>query len=169
MKRKELTNAEERAVKGLHMLAIDAYEEDPALAHKLAATGRSISEALCTSDTIASYTAGYWQGRKEIAAGRERIHGQLCDDKQGGKRGKSLGYSHLSWACPYFSYDAKRVIKCEAGRITFPDRQAEREHTHNFCADIDGWKRCTLAALMSDYYERINDAEFERRKKELGL
>lgn len=99
-------------------------------------------------------------GRKSVGRSSERI--------QKGKK-VPMGYSHITWACPYFSYDAKRIVKCEAGRITFPDREAEREHTHAFCADVDGWKRCTLAALMSDYYERINDAELERRKKELGL
>ncbi len=36
------------------------------------------------------------------------------------------GYNHIGWACPYFKWDAKGLVKCEAGRIVFPDREAEK-------------------------------------------
>ena len=39
------------------------------------------------------------------------------------------GYNHIGWACPYFKWDAKGLVKCEAGRIVFPDREAEKAHT----------------------------------------
>lgn len=169
MAHENLSHAEERVKRGIYKLAIEVIREDLELARWLAAMGRKIGMER-ESASSAPYVAKLQKEWQKKAAGTRQRHGQLCDDKQGGKRGAPMGYSHLGWACPYFSYDAKRVVKCEAGRITFPDRQAEREHTHNFCAgENNEWKRCTLAAIMSDYYERANEAELEQRKKELGL
>lgn len=63
------------------------------------------------------------------------------------------GYSHLSWACPYFAWDAKRVIKCEAGRLIFPTYAAEKDFADRYCANVDGWPRCPHAHGWTQYYE----------------
>lgn len=65
------------------------------------------------------------------------------------------GYSHLSWACPYFAWDAKCVIKCERARLVFPTYEAEKNYANRYCANVDGWSRCTLAADLNNYYEQI--------------
>ena len=64
------------------------------------------------------------------------------------------GYSHLTWSYPYFAWDAKRVIKCEAGRITFPDYAAEKDYAMRFCASVEGWPSCSLAESMNRFYDR---------------
>ena len=74
------------------------------------------------------------------------------------------GYNHIGWACPYFKWDAKGLVKCEAGRIVFPDREAERAHTRAHCASVEGWNRCSLAAYMTGYYER-QEEECSREKR----
>ena len=77
-----------------------------------------------------------------------------------------MGYSHITCACPYFSWDAKRVVRCEAGRITFPDREAEKAHTRAHCAHATGWQQCSLAAFMTGYYERLEEQDLEKRRQD---
>ena len=92
----------------------------------------------------------------------------IANKERGRSRKKvQMGYSHITWACPYFSYDSKRVVKCEAGRINFPDREAEKEHVHKYCADPKNWRQCSLAAYMNGYYARQEEEELEERKKQL--
>ena len=77
-----------------------------------------------------------------------------------------MGYSHITWSCPFFAWDAKRVVKCEAGRITFPDREAEREYHKRFCANVNGWPGCSLAQSMNEYYDRLEEEDVEKRRQD---
>lgn len=74
-----------------------------------------------------------------------------------------MGYSHITWCCPFFRWDAKRVVRCEAGRITFPDREAEKSHTKAHCASVDGWRRCSLASFLTEFYDRQEERDREKR------
>lgn len=65
-----------------------------------------------------------------------------------------MGYSNKTWACPFFKWDERQSVHCEGGRISFPDQQAAGEYTGKFCADLNGWERCPIAATLLRYYER---------------
>lgn len=69
------------------------------------------------------------------------------------------GYSHRAWQCPYFNSDEKQVIRCEAGRLTFPDGEAIHRFGSQFCASSKGWHGCPLAACLEEYYERTDTDE----------
>ena len=55
------------------------------------------------------------------------------------------GYSHKTWACPFFRWDERLCVRCEGGCMNFPDREA---------ANLQDWKSCTVAANLLKYYER---------------
>lgn len=63
-------------------------------------------------------------------------------------------YSHKVFVCPFFKQDERLGIFCEGGKLKFQDREAAREYTDGHCASMDGWKRCSLARNLLDYYER---------------
>lgn len=63
-------------------------------------------------------------------------------------------YSHRRWQCPYFKWDEKATIHCEAGVIRFPDRRACTQYETAFCASKDGWQYCSLSDALSEYYDR---------------
>lgn len=68
-----------------------------------------------------------------------------------------MGYTHLTWSCPFYKSDDKCVIRCEAGRMKFFDFKAEIEYANKYCADPAGWQECTLARNCCRYYERKKD------------
>ena len=62
------------------------------------------------------------------------------------------GYSNKTWTCPFFKYDKRLEVSCEAGRLCFPDREAVMDYARRYCAQLNGWERCTLArALLQEY------------------
>lgn len=64
-----------------------------------------------------------------------------------------MGYSNLSWQCPFFKWDEPCRIHCEGGRQVFPDRVTARRYAGRYCANMPGWKACSLADSLLDYYE----------------
>lgn len=38
------------------------------------------------------------------------------------------GYSHKTWACPFFHWDERLCVRCEGGCMSFPDREALAEY-----------------------------------------
>ncbi len=66
------------------------------------------------------------------------------------------GYSHRGWACPFFRWDERERISCEGGRMDFPDRMALTEYADRYCANVQGWKSCTMAEGLLRYYERMD-------------
>ena len=65
--------------------------------------------------------------------------------------------------CPFYRWerrypDGTADRKCEACKLTFPDRESRRAVVYTLCAHPQGWKRCTLAAAMEDVYERRGKA-----------
>ena len=65
------------------------------------------------------------------------------------------------WECPYFKWDEPNFISCECGRHSFPSRQAATEYMTDHCADIQGWKECSLARKWNDYLEEKNESKSE--------
>lgn len=64
------------------------------------------------------------------------------------------GYTHKSWACPFFSWDEKCKVHCEGGCIKFRDRREAGDYQDRYCASVTGWKDCTMAKSAVEYYER---------------
>lgn len=50
-------------------------------------------------------------------------------------------------------------IHCEGGRMEFPDRKAAVEYADRYCASQNGWKECSVAASLLQYYERSTTGE----------
>ncbi len=66
-------------------------------------------------------------------------------------------YSHITWTCPFLTWDERLVVHCECGVVKFPDWEARCEYVNALCANITdcaGWKRCSLAKNRLLYYER---------------
>lgn len=60
---------------------------------------------------------------------------------------------NLYWACPYWKWDARMEVNCEGGRISFPSAASANEYMRSYCASLTGWKHCTVAKKLTDYYE----------------
>ncbi len=58
------------------------------------------------------------------------------------------------FACPYYVWDGVISIYCEGGRFRLPERASADEYIEQYCCDIDGWRRCTLARALNRHYER---------------
>lgn len=43
--------------------------------------------------------------------------------------------------------------------MDFPDRKAATEYADRYCAHRSGWRECSVAASLLEYYERSTDAE----------
>lgn len=72
-----------------------------------------------------------------------------------------MGYSNRTWQCPYYKWDEKLIMHCEAGRLRFPDRDTAVAYFDTFCSCLWGWKKCTLAQSMTRFYEN-NDKELKK-------
>ena len=68
-----------------------------------------------------------------------------------------MGHSHRNWICPYFSYDEKTRVHCEAGVIRMPDVPAMLAFARTYCGNLPGWEQCPLAQSMSAYYDRVEE------------
>ncbi len=64
------------------------------------------------------------------------------------------GYSHRTWTCPFFTWDDMRSVHCEGGRLKFKDCTAANAFTGRYCAGGTGWKSCTVAKALLEYYDR---------------
>lgn len=62
-----------------------------------------------------------------------------------------------SWACPYFKWDGPTFLSCEAGRPGFPTREKANEYMTCHCADVQGWKECSLAKAWNEFLEAKDD------------
>ncbi len=59
-----------------------------------------------------------------------------------------------TYYCPFWKWDEKNTVYCEAGKVSLPDRQSSREFVGMYCACLTNWKSCTLAKALLLYYER---------------
>lgn len=64
-----------------------------------------------------------------------------------------------TWVCPYFGWDGPEFLRCEAGRPAFPTREAANEYMTSHCADINGWKECSLAKAWNEYLEGKHESK----------
>ena len=74
-------------------------------------------------------------------------------------------YWHKPWACPYFKWDTKKNLACEAGSLAFPSVRIACRYYDQYCANVPGWEKCTMAQAMTEYYEE-GDKVMEKYSKE---
>ena len=68
------------------------------------------------------------------------------------KRKYAVNRSRL-WQCPYFTWDGVQCVRCEAGKIDFLSKRNAEDYMTRFCANVDGWKNCTIARQINIFYE----------------
>lgn len=61
------------------------------------------------------------------------------------------------FACPFWRWEEKLKQHCEAGRVDYPSREARAEYQGMYCANVNGWNKCTLAMAMCREYERKDE------------
>lgn len=76
-----------------------------------------------------------------------------------------MGYSHITWTCPFFVWDERQKIHCEAGVIMPPDKKTMSHYARMYCANLPGWERCSLARCLVEHYDRKYERERERGRK----
>lgn len=64
--------------------------------------------------------------------------------------------SSIVYSCPFFRWDEKLGVRCEGGRVRFPDGETRRLYIKSRCAHVPGWEHCTLAAALMGYYDRMD-------------
>ena len=77
-----------------------------------------------------------------------------------------MGYTHLAWKCPFYSYDERNCVHCEQGnRVKFKDIRTIRGYERKYCASMN-YEKCSIARALLDEYERKDDEKV--REEETG-
>lgn len=66
----------------------------------------------------------------------------------------SREYTSRVWVCPFYRRHERQAVHCEGGSAAFSKRETFREYAEMYCADLPGWKRCSLAAALLRQYDR---------------
>jgi len=56
--------------------------------------------------------------------------------------------------CPFYMYDKKLTLRCEAGLLEFQTLEQKADYINRYCSALDGYKFCSLAASLEKMYER---------------
>lgn len=73
-----------------------------------------------------------------------------------GKNGGRGHWSNRLWVCPFFGWDERAAVHCEAGVIRLRDQRSINVYAANFCGG--DWESCTLARALLAAYEREDKA-----------
>lgn len=65
-----------------------------------------------------------------------------------------MAYYRRLWACPYYRSDERGAVICEGGRVELARKETMSEYMGQYCCDVDGWRRCTIARALNLQYER---------------
>lgn len=65
------------------------------------------------------------------------------------------------WSCPFFKWDGRAEVSCEAGRPRFPTPKTANEYMNRYCAG--DWRACSLAAALLKYYDETEEKPHEKR------
>ena len=77
-------------------------------------------------------------------------------------------YTKKIFVCPFYTSNAKGVVRCEGGNISFPDRELSREYFDSFCASYE-WGRCSIAKALVNFYEKSNTLPADGRRKRIVI
>lgn len=75
-----------------------------------------------------------------------------------------MHWSRRVWMCPYYRFDDRLKVKCDAGTIKFPDRYAIVKFADDYCGNLPGWEKCPLAMCMNDYFDRMEEEELRKKR-----
>ena len=64
-----------------------------------------------------------------------------------------MGYSKLTFCCPYYESNGKQSVRCEGGRLRLPSHALTADYFASYCGDVNGWRRCTVARAITRFYE----------------
>lgn len=78
----------------------------------------------------------------------------------------AMGYSHISWACPFYRWDERLKVHCGKNRVVFQDRDGIRNYAKKYCASPSGWSSCTLAQSLIEQYERNEKNEKNEKHRQ---
>ena len=56
--------------------------------------------------------------------------------------------------CPFFKREKKLILRCEGATLKFPDKEARSEFVLGCCANVYGWRKCSIAHCLENYYFR---------------
>ena len=56
--------------------------------------------------------------------------------------------------CPFYRREERGVISCEYGTLRPPDKMARDEIIFNYCASMEGFKKCPFRLALEHYYAR---------------
>ena len=59
--------------------------------------------------------------------------------------------------CPFYKSDEKLKLTCEGGVLKFPDADARSEYIISYCSNACGWRKCSIAHCLENYYFRKDD------------
>lgn len=63
----------------------------------------------------------------------------------------------LTYKCPFYMWDRRKEIRCECCKVDFHDGTGKQKYADRYCTDLNGWRDCTIAKSLLDYYERTED------------
>ena len=70
----------------------------------------------------------------------------------------------MEYLSPFFTSDDAGVVRCEGGRLMLPSDEAMRAYVCEFCSNVNGWRRCTVARAVLRHYEAVEAAEDDARR-----
>ena len=93
---------------------------------------------------------------------KSRFSTKLSTDPCGKPKPRTKGhgakvYSERVFCCPYYDGGGTRSVNCEGGKIRLPSGGAARDYFSEYCGDLNGWRRCTLARTITRFYEAEED------------
>ena len=61
-----------------------------------------------------------------------------------------------TYCCPFFRWEESLSVHCESGSVLrFPDKETRDKYLSKYCSANPCWERCSIAAALRGYYERI--------------
>ena len=55
--------------------------------------------------------------------------------------------------CPFYSWNSREKVHCEGGDVSVGGaHEALREYQREYCCDVNGWRRCTVARMLLRHY-----------------
>lgn len=71
-------------------------------------------------------------------------------------------------ACPFFKFYKGQAVHCESGRMAFQSCGDFNGFVDQYCANVNGWSGCTMAAEMCRLCQKTEEEKRhgkERKKK----
>lgn len=59
-------------------------------------------------------------------------------------------------------------MSCECCRMMFPDNDTKRDYVRRYCASLEGWRKCSIARSLLEFYERTDKNAGEKRGQDQG-